>query len=87
MRRIFDNLITNVQKYADPQSPVCLSIQKSAKGIVIRETNAIAERQSGQSGYRMGLNSIRRIAQSYGGDVRIENDGKQFAITVTLSDV
>ena len=35
--------------------------------------------------YKLGLSSIRRIAQDYEGQVQIAEDADTFSITVTLS--
>ncbi len=87
LRRIFDNLISNIGKYADPEKTVELSVTKTESGIVIHQANAV--RQVGQpiESYRMGLNSIRRIAQNYGGTVEVSEADGQFEITVVLSDI
>ena len=86
LRRIFDNLSSNVQKYADPNTPVCLKIGVDAEGLHILQTNGIREEADGQTGYQLGINSIRRIAQHYGGRVSVLQDANDFSITVTLSD-
>lgn len=87
MRRIFDNLISNIQKYAEPAEAVELSVSKTAGGIVIRQSNAIKKDDMPRESYKMGLYSIRRIAQNYGGGVEVcEADGT-FEIIITLSQI
>ena len=87
LRRIFDNLISNVQKYAEPTQPVVLSIAATTAGAVIRQRNGIRQHGERSEGYRVGLASIRCIAQSYGGSVEILQDEKTFEIVITLSDI
>ena len=87
IRRIFDNLISNIRKYAEPTSPVELAVYKTESGIVIRQNNEIKEDKQSSESYKMGIHSIRRIAQNYGGMVGVsENDGK-FEIIITLSNI
>ncbi len=86
MRRLFDNLISNVQKYADPQDAVMLSVSKTAESLVIRQKNRIKQVREKAESYRMGLYSIRRIAQNYGGGVDIRCDDAEFEIVITLSE-
>lgn len=87
LRRIFDNLISNIQKYAEPTEAVELSISKTDSGIVIRQSNDIKKDKQPSESYKMGINSIRRIAQHYDGRVEVsENDGK-FEIMITLSNI
>ena len=87
LRRIFDNLSSNVQKYADPHQPVHLSIRVDGDGLTICQTNAISADPVQQDSYKLGLNSIRRIAQNYTGRVEIGKDTAQFAITIILADI
>lgn len=87
MRRIFDNLISNIQKYADPTEAVELSVSKGDFGIVIRQKNSIRKNKQPSESYRMGINSIRRIAHNYGGRVDVSEDGHYFEIIITLSDI
>ena len=85
LRRIFDNLGSNVQKYADPTQPVDLSIRKTEAGLVIRQSNAIRPQTEPADSYKLGINSIRRIAQHYGGSVSVAQNAEAFEITITLS--
>ena len=86
LRRLFDNLASNVRKYADPGKPVSLEIELMNGSLVIRQTNSIRARGEKKEGFGIGINSIRRIAGHYGGSVSVNDDGKNFAITATLSD-
>lgn len=86
LRRVFDNLISNVQKYADTGKEVALSIRLEEQGIVISQSNAVRERTEKQESYQMGLNSIRRIAHSYGGRVEISEEQGWFKIQIILSE-
>jgi len=85
LRRIFDNLSTNVRKYAAADSPVCLVIGYSSQGLSITQTNSIREAGNQESGYQLGILSIRRIAQHYGGNVTLEQSAHRFCIRVNLS--
>ncbi|MBQ2750720.1 MAG: sensor histidine kinase [Clostridia bacterium] len=86
LRRVFDNLITNVQKYADPENPVTLTIVGTEGGIRITQQNAVRKGDSPTESFQMGITSIRRIAHNYGGGVETRTDGEQFTIAVTLSE-
>jgi len=86
LRRIFDNLTSNVQKYADPHEPVVLRIRVDGDGLTVYQTNAVSTAPREQDSYKLGINSIRRIAQYYGGRVTVRQDTRDFAIEITLSD-
>ncbi|MBR2908032.1 MAG: HAMP domain-containing histidine kinase [Clostridia bacterium] len=87
MRRIFSNLISNIQKYADPSRVVSLSVSKTDAGLVIRQKNGVKKEKTPTESHQMGINSIRRIAHNYGGTVERIEDGDNFEIVITLSDL
>ena len=87
LRRLFDNLISNVQKYADPQKPVSLSVKKNEDGILICQKNAVRAHPEQTESYQIGLQSIRRIAHNYDGDVVVKGDTEEFEIVITLSKI
>ena len=87
MQRIFDNLISNVKKYADAAQEVLLTISRTDAGLVIRQSNAVKKDAPTSDGYRMGLHSIRRVAQSYGGTAKVPRTDEQFEIVITLSHI
>lgn len=87
LRRIFDNLISNVQKYAAPDNPVMLSISAEDAQLIIRQENAVRKLDVPAEGYQIGLRSIQRIAQNYNGRVEVRQDAEMFAINIILSDI
>ena len=87
LRRIFDNLSSNVRKYADPANPVTLSVGLENGTLLIRQTNAVLPEKPQSESYQIGLNSIRRIAQHYGGRVAVEESAQTFSITIILSQI
>lgn len=87
MQRVFDNLISNVQKYADPAAPVTLRISHGEQGIVLTQKNAVRAPQAPTESYRMGIHSVRRIAQNYGGSTDVRQTEQDFEITITLSNI
>ncbi|MBR3751635.1 MAG: HAMP domain-containing histidine kinase [Ruminiclostridium sp.] len=86
LQRIFDNLVSNIQKYADPARPVVFRLALVDGSLVITQENGKGTRQSPAESHQMGLNSIRRIAHSYGGTVEVREDETAFAISVVLSE-
>ena len=86
LRRIFDNLSSNVSKYADAAQPVCLTVAVEGGALVIRQSNATAPRAVEGDSYKLGISSIRRIAQRHAGRVDVTRDGERFGITVILSE-
>ena len=85
LQRIFDNLISNIQKYADPAKPVFLKIYTNDSDICIQQKNTALPKNPQLESYQMGLNSIRRIAHNYDGRVDIRQHDDVFEITIVLS--
>ena len=85
LRRIIDNLISNVQKYADPHFPVTLTIRLEEQGLLLSQENRIRSLESSPESYRMGIAGIRRITHHYDGRIEVYNDENQFRITILLS--
>ena len=84
LRRIFDNLISNVKKYADAEAPVKLSVSQENEKICIRQENTVREMNEPVEGYQIGLKSIQRIAKNYGGVVNVQQDDMTFVIKIFL---
>ena len=87
LRRIFDNLSSNVRKYADPAKPITLSVGLENGALLIRQANAVLPEKPQSESYQIGLNSILRIAQHYGGSVAVEERVAEFSITIILSQI
>ena len=86
LRRIFDNLISNVRKYADPAQPVTLSVCLRDGKLRLCQTNAVAPRPADGESYRLGLHSIRRIVQFYAGQTEIREEKEIFSIVIVFSE-
>lgn len=87
LHRIFDNLISNVQKYADPEKPVKLSIHWEDTQFIIQQENAVKNQCTPVAGYQIGLRSIQRIVQNYEGRVDIQKEDRNFLISIILSKI
>ncbi len=86
LRRTFDNLASNVRKYADPAWPVKLSVFMEEGRLVIWQRNAVRRDRGSAESYQMGLSSIRRIAHSYAGQVEVRQGDEAFEIRIVLSE-
>jgi len=86
LRRITDNLISNIEKYADRSHPVTFSIRHQGEELVIHQSNHIRSGEFSGESYQVGLNSIRWIAHKYGGRVEVKKDDHFFEITITFTE-
>lgn len=76
LRRVFDNLVSNVRKYADPVQPVEAEMRACEGGYRMEERNSIADVPRGESS-GIGIASCRKIMESHGGSFEIEKQGDQ----------
>ena len=82
LRRVFDNLSSNIQKYADPDKPVTLRIGFENGTLRLFQSNAVLPRKPEPDSYGIGISSIRRIAQFYGGSVVTQEQEGVFSIFI-----
>lgn len=87
LRRVFDNLASNVAKYADERMPVSLTIMEENGRIVIGQSNGKPEQAREVESRKIGLTSIETIAKHYGGNVIVEDTATTFAINIILFEV
>ncbi|MGN1231746.1 MAG: histidine kinase dimerization/phospho-acceptor domain-containing protein [Anaerotignum sp.] len=87
LRRIFDNLASNVEKYADRERPVELRMDAVDNRLHILQRNGIKRQQTDVESNGIGLESIRRIAALYGGAVSVSAAEEIFSIEITLSEI
>lgn len=91
LRRIFDNLASNVGKYADADKDVILEIYKEEEVVVIRQLNTIKriinDDTKKTESYGIGLQSIERLAKIYHGNMEIKMDKNKFEIIIRLAIV
>lgn len=87
LRRIFDNLASNIKKYADPEKPVYLKLFEKENHLLIEQRNVRKENIAGVESNKIGIESIRKIAENYGGDVSVMIAEQDFSITIKLTKI
>ena len=85
LRRVFDNLASNVKKYADRKEPVMLKVLVNEKKLVIEQANRVREESGIVESNGIGLDSIRKIAEQYQGTINIDQSSEFFRITLQIS--
>ncbi|MBQ9990160.1 MAG: sensor histidine kinase [Lachnospiraceae bacterium] len=86
-RRIFDNLASNIRKYADSNKEVSLRIFKEDKRLVILQQNRCRKNVENVESSKIGIDSIRRIAKGYGGNIEVTHDETEFSIKIILMEI
>lgn len=82
MRRIFDNLVSNVEKYADESKGVRLGISEKEECLVIKQENMIKKELQNVESRGIGITSIKRIVENYGGEVLVNKEDDRFTIEI-----
>lgn len=83
MRRIFDNLFSNIKKYADPSKPVVISVSKQATEIGIVISNHIGERSDIVSN-GIGLATIKKLLEEHGGRFDITKADERYSVRIFM---
>lgn len=82
MGRIFNNLISNIEKYADKNYPVTLSSLLSKDYFGIQLGNRIRETMEEVQGTRIGMQNMKKMMEQMCGQVDIERAQDLFRITL-----
>lgn len=85
LHRIMDNLISNTEKYAPPDSSVSLTIQSEGHRILLIQKNEKRETWGAPpESHKIGLDNIRQIAALYNGKAETADTDRAFEIRITL---
>lgn len=85
LRRIFDNLLSNVLRYGDRGAPAKLKIQTGEGELRIIQENGIGETEGREQDSRgLGLEGIRRIAGLYQGNIAASRMDGRFRVEIVL---
>lgn len=84
LRRIFDNLASNIRKYAQPSAPIVLQVLEKEGRVCIFQSNTCKTLFEPVESNGIGLESIRNIATHYGGSVEVTQKEDIFSILISL---
>ena len=82
LRRIFDNLASNIRKYADKDAPVVLKVSKKAAAVNIIQSNVCKELLAPVESTKIGIDSIRKVISNHGGQVEVSRSKDSNAIEI-----
>ncbi len=87
LRRIFDNLSSNIRKYAEETGTVCLKIIEKNGRVCIQQSNVCKKLSVPVESTKIGIYSIQKIAGHYGGMVEVSQEKDVFLIQIQLIEV
>ncbi|MDO4517434.1 MAG: HAMP domain-containing sensor histidine kinase [Bacillota bacterium] len=84
IRRAFDNLYSNLLKYADPDRHVEISFRREKDRAVLTLVNGVSPRRDACESTNIGLNTCHRILQYHNGSFETAEEAGVFRVTVSL---
>lgn len=82
--RIFDNLCSNVMKYADKAQPIFFSTKIIGQELMLTQGNQITAEKTPQESSGIGLNTCKKIAERHGGSLTVTKTPKYFSVLLAL---
>lgn len=80
IRRILDNLVSNLLKYADPAAPVQIASAQGPGWMELRVENRTARTPAPADSTRVGLSSIHTMMENMQGSCLVEQEEDRFCI-------
>lgn len=88
LQRVFDNIFSNILKYADPTVPVVISGSRSDGGMVISFYNHIRQQKTDAvASAGIGLKSAEMIVQQNGGHLQVHKTEDSFKCSFFIPEV
>lgn len=84
VRRLFNNLFSNLMKYADEREVVSIDARVESEQIVVKISNTIAEIAKKVESNKIGLKTCEKICQSFNGAFVYQEEAQTFTVWVYL---
>lgn len=82
--RVFDNIYSNILKYADKSAPVKIVIETDDYNVRVNVTNRVNKRAVKVASTKIGLKSCRRLLSRMDGSIKNQTDGEEYTVTVSF---
>ncbi|HJB59090.1 MAG TPA: HAMP domain-containing protein [Candidatus Faecalibacterium faecipullorum] len=82
IRRIIDNIASNILKYADPAQPAAVRMVREGGKIGLAFSNAALPPDPGGEGTKVGLVSVGTMMEKMHAEVRVSQTDRAFCITL-----
>ena len=83
-RRIFENLFSNVRKYADPACPVTITCRSDRDELIVTISNRISQTGNRVESNRIGLQTCHKLVHAMGGEFNQSRTKETFSVEVLL---
>lgn len=84
LKRIFNNLFSNILKYGDKRNPVKLTLHTEKQQIKISLINTVKTEKGDIDSNRIGLKSVDKMVGLHGGSVYVMNQAGVYNVQITF---
>ena len=84
LKRVIDNLVSNIKKYADPARPVVFLTEEKEARISVTISNGVSKRGSLTESTKIGLRTCEKILEALGGSFETLRDENHFAAEFSI---
>ena len=84
LRRTFDNLYSNILKYAEPSEPVHIRYFRENDQVILILQNTVSPIQDRMESTNIGLNTCRRILKMLGGSFDVQESNNTYCVRLLL---
>ena len=84
LKRVIDNLVSNIKKYADRGRPVLLAVSRGEREMSLSFSNTVAKKMDRVESTKIGIRTCEKIMSHMGGRFGIEHAGDRFTASLSL---
>lgn len=84
IRRVFDNIFSNIRKYADPSEPVQIRVYLKQQWVFLVVENKIKRVGKKKDSNEIGLVSCQKMIQQHNGTLTVSQEKDIFSLQITL---
>jgi signal transduction histidine kinase len=84
LKRVFDNVFSNAEKYADKEKDISISVIPSGNEISVSVINYIDRNEKTLESTKIGLKTSEKIMEELGGNFKTSSDRKTFTAEVIV---
>ena len=84
LKRVVDNLVSNIKKYADRDQPVMILTELNDDKLTVCVSNAVSRQSPRVESTKIGLRTCEKIMQALGGSFVTRREGEHFSAEFTL---
>ncbi|MCR5089769.1 MAG: HAMP domain-containing histidine kinase [Oscillospiraceae bacterium] len=84
LKRVLDNLVSNLKKYADPDQPIIFLTEERERMVNVTVSNTVRSKDKQTESTKIGLRTCEKIMQSLNGNFRTVKDEQHFAAELSM---